>query len=66
MLELKRFTLPRVGVQYELTTKNGTRVRILSHHSILREILVQDSNDDAFPACYGSYKKSGRIDNRRP
>lgn len=49
MPDIEEFPLPGVGVRYELTTRSGKRVGIVSHRSGRREILVQDPRDpDSF------------------
>jgi len=45
MPELEESALPGVGVRFELTTRSGKRIGIVSHRSGRREISVQDAED---------------------
>ena len=46
-MDVEQFALPGIGLRFEITTKAGRRIGVVSHRSGLRELVIYDPEDPA-------------------
>jgi TrkA domain protein len=44
-MDVEQFALPGIGLRFEITTKAGRRIGVVSHRSGLRELVIYDQED---------------------
>lgn len=44
-MDVEQFALPGIGLRFEITTKVGRRIGVVSHRSGLRELVIYDQED---------------------
>jgi TrkA domain protein len=44
-MDVEQFALPGIGLRFEITTKAGRRIGVVSHRSGLRELVIYDPDD---------------------